>query len=145
MPIEKHADSHLDHSLTAPHVDFILERFKDRDGFFIETVELPENLESLPSGIWGPSAGDPPVAEEDVFYKVRGTRKCATRAVRRPSRPSRLMTVIAGPHDGRPCVLFTAYGGPCAPREPGDPGISSWDDIVKARAFWAEHALSEDV
>lgn len=57
----------------------------------------------------------------------------------RAPRQVRTVTVIAGPHDGQPCVLFTAFGGPLAPQEPGDPGCKDPD---ASRAFWAEHALS---
>lgn len=74
---------------------------------------------------------------------------------------SRLVTVIAGPHTACPaggactgatcadydshvehaCVLYTAYGGPQAPREPGDPSIKSWEELVASREFWSQHAL----
>jgi len=39
-------------------------------------------------------------------------------------------------------VLYTAYGGPVAPREPFD---RSLDEEAKAESekFWAEHALAE--
>ncbi len=64
--------------------------------------------------------------------------------VARPNRPTRTLTVIAGPSDGKACVLYTSYGGPCAPREPGDPGIPNWEGVQEARAFWAEHALAAE-
>lgn len=61
----------------------------------------------------------------------------------RPSRQTRLLTVIAGPHEGDGCVLYTAHGGPAAPREPWDPSLN--DDaaaLEESRAFWSVHALS---
>ena len=46
------------------------------------------------------------------------------------------MTIVCGPHDGHDFVLFTAYGGPQAPREPFE------DKSPEARKFWEEHALA---
>jgi hypothetical protein len=57
--------------------------------------------------------------------------------IARPCRPSRLVTIVCGPHDGA-LVLFTAYGGPEAPREPAD------DPSEKSRDFWSVHALAAD-
>ena len=33
-----HKDSHLDHALTSQQIAYLLETFKERAGFFIETV-----------------------------------------------------------------------------------------------------------
>jgi hypothetical protein len=38
------------------------------------------------------------------------------------------------------CVLYTAYGGPSAPQEPGDPGCK---DVEVSTAFWRQHALAK--
>ena len=56
------------------------------------------------------------------------------------------MTVVAGPHDGHPCVLYTAYGGPIAPREPWDPALTDTlgIDLAASLTFWREHALSKE-
>ena len=144
--------SHLDHGLLPMQVEYIQTRFADRTAFFIETVELPYGLGTVACNLMGPVTGCPPVLEEDVEYRVRGTRKCASRVIpiNRVTLPStRLVTVIAGPagpEDGldheEPCVLYTAYGGPQAPREPGDLNIRSWEELEASRAFWAEHALA---
>lgn len=37
------------------------------------------------------------------------------------------------------CILYTAFGGPAAPQEPGDPGCK---DVDAAKKFWADHALA---
>ena len=37
------------------------------------------------------------------------------------------------------CILYTAFGGPATPQEPGDPGCK---DVEAATKFWAEHALA---
>lgn len=134
-------DSHIDHNLTEAQVAFIADKFANHQIFFIETFELPEELGTVESALHGPIVGDEPVPEAEVHYIIRGNRKCASRMVKRPVRQMRTVTVIAGPHEGK-CILYTAYGGPCAPREPGDTGLSSWEQIVEAREFWAKHALS---
>lgn len=136
------SESHLDHNLSDAHVAWLLERFKDRAGFFIETVTLPDDLGEVDCGLYGPIMGDTFVPEEEVTYAVRGNRKCASRMVNRPVRKTRVLTVIAGPSNGFECVLYTSYGGPSAPREPGDSGIDSWNGIEASREFWDEHALS---
>ncbi len=38
------------------------------------------------------------------------------------------------------CVLYTAFGGPLAPQEPGDPACK---DAEASAAFWREHALAK--
>lgn len=143
MPLEIHPESHLDHNLSPAHVEWLLQKFADRDGFFVGTFSIPDHLPLLTCGLHGPAVGDPPVPENEVTYEVRKGRKCATRVVERELVPTRLVTIVAGPHDGKPCVLYTSYGGPEAPREPGDPSLSTWEDVQKSRAFWAEHALSK--
>ncbi len=136
----RHRDSHVDHDLTEAQLRHLLDRFADRGAFFLETVELPEDLGTVPCGLWGPVMGDPPIGEEQVSYQRRGNRAWASRLVERPTRPTRLVTVIAGPHDGAPCVLYTAFGGPPAPQENGDPGCK---DPAASAAFWREHALAK--
>lgn len=137
--------SHMDHGLTDGHVEWVLRRFARKNAFFAETVQLPANLPAVMSGIYGPIAGDLPVLEQEVHYTIRGSRHCATRVVNLPMRPTNMLTVIAGPGKDGPCVLYTAYGGPLAPREPGDTSIPSWEEVLEARDFWRVHALSVDV
>ena len=133
--------SHLDHGLHVSVVAHIAERFADRDAFFIETFELPAELPSANSGLHGPLVGDAPVSDVEVWYEVRGTRQGPTRFCPRPLRVTRLVTVVAGPHEGEPCVLYTAYGGPQAPREPWDTSLTP-AQVVESQEFWATHALS---
>lgn len=116
----KHPDSHLDHDLSEPQINYLLAHFADRDTFFIETITLPTDLGTVPCALYGPVMGDLPVSEPEVTYAKRGTREWPSRLIDRPARPQRAVTVIAGPHDGHPCVLYTAFGGPAAPQEPGD-------------------------
>ncbi len=131
--------SHLDHNLTSDHLAFIREKFGDRSAFFLETIELPDNLSSLPCNLHGPATGGAAVPEDEVHYAVRGDRKGPSRLCRREPVTVRTMTVIGGVHEGA-CILFTAYGGPCAPREPWDETLSP-EGRAEAQSFWAEHAL----
>ncbi len=139
-------DSHLDHGLTRIDVrlNWLLELFAGADAFFLKTLEIPAHMEGLRSALYGPLVGDLPISENAVRYTVRGARKCASRVVSLPTRETRLITVIAGPSGDKPCVLYTAYGGPAAPREPGDPDIKTWEELEKSRVFWAGHALAKD-
>ncbi len=75
-----------------------------------------------------------------VVRGLRGSRTTPSRLALgvSPAYTSEL-TVVVGPHDGGP-VVYTAYWGEPAPREPGDPSL---DDAGRAESeeFWAEHAL----
>lgn len=172
----KHTASHLDHNLSAAQLAFLFERFAERDAFFIETLTFPRELGTVPCGLYGPLMGDPPIAESEMTYGVRGTREWSSRILDLPARDQHEVTVIAGPHEetcarcggagswqslaipdpGGPayytcsscggvgkikhaCVLYTAFGGPLAPQEPGDPGCK---DVEASRRFWSEHALA---
>jgi hypothetical protein len=165
----KHSDSHVDHGLSAAQIRYLLERFADRDSFFIETLTLPRDLGTVPCGLYGPTMGDPPISDAEVTYARRGTRTWDSRLISLPARDQHEVTVIAGPHeeecarcsaaagawnllhrascpdcDGtqkikHTCVLYTAFGGPSAPQEPGDPGCK---DPATSAVFWREHALA---
>lgn len=144
MALKIGKDSHLDHGLTFEQMAWVKERFKEQDGFFIETVELPKDLGTVQNALYGPKCGDEPVSDDDVKYAIRGNRSCASRLVDRPARPTNKLTVIAGPHGDDKCVLYTAFGGELSPKEPGDLTIESWGEIQESRQFWAEHALSSE-
>jgi len=137
--------SHVDHGLTSDQLAWALEQVADRTSFFIQTLLLPEHLGVVECNLVGPALGMPPVPEDEVRYIIRGTRKCVSRVLRvlREKPVTREVTIIAGeivPNSGM-IVLFTAYGGPCAPREPGDTSIPTWEEVQTSRAFWSEHAL----
>lgn len=141
MSIEIIAESHTDH-VTEAHLAFIRERFADRDGFFIETVELPPELPALRCDLHGPEAGSEAVTDAEARMERRPGREWDSRVCDREPTETRQMTVIAGPHGESPVVLFTAFGGPCAPREPSDPDIASEEERERSEAFWRLHALS---
>jgi hypothetical protein len=132
-------ESHLDHGLRPSHIDLIRERFAGRDAFFIATIQIPSELASVPCGLHGPEMGDEPVADSECTLVVRDGRRGESRLCDRRPRDARSITVIAGPYLGDPCVLFTAYGGPLAPKEPWD---AAPHEFEASKAFWAQHALS---
>lgn len=133
-------ESHLDHNLTFGHLKLILETFGTSEGFSIQTLELPPGLE-LPCGLHGPIMGDMPVSADEVVLGHRGNRTTVSRLVVRGTRPWSTATVIMGPDDRGQTVLYTVYGGPVAPREPDDAGLSEIERL-ESQAFWADHALS---
>jgi hypothetical protein len=137
--MQRHADSHLDHGLTPAQVAYLMDRFASRGSFFAKTIELPIELGTVPCGLYGPMMGDMPVNDTECTNEVRGERSYASRMVNRPTRETRQVSVIAGPHGDLPCVLYTAFGGPIAPQEPGDPGCR---DIKASVPFWEDHALA---
>ena len=137
----RHSESHVDHVPEAV-IAHVLERFKDRDGFFIATFELPADLPTLDNALYGPACGDPPVPEAEVTYALRPGRPYPSRLVNRPVRPTRTCSVVAGPHGGQSCVLFTVFGGPVSPREVQDCTRPN-PDLTQSEVFWAEHALAQ--
>ena len=136
--LEKHAESHLDHNLSEEVITYILDKFQDRDSFFIESLDLPAELGQVPCALYGPIMGDEAVTEDEVEYVTRGDRPYKSRMVRRPSRPTSKVTVIAGPHGVARCIFYTAFGGPLAEKECGDPSA----DAEKSKDFWSTHALA---
>jgi hypothetical protein len=143
MPLVLHAESHVDHGLTEDQRIYIMDHFRGKDGFFAETITLPEFLDTVPCSLYGPSMGDTDISEASVYYAKRGTRSYPSRLVSLPVRYTRLVTVIAGPHDNLPCVLYTAFGGPVAPKEPADPNLKEHEKAASIE-FWSKHALSAD-
>ena len=75
MSIKRHKDSHLDHSLTEAQVEFVLGLSAKEGELTIQTVELPEELGTVPCGLFGPCMGDAPVSDSEVTMEVRGNRK----------------------------------------------------------------------
>lgn len=152
MPLTIHSDSHLDHGLPEPVRQALPGLFTDRAGFFIATVDLRTvpGLEAVrvPVALVGPANGDKPVPEYEVEYRHRGGRGYNSRMLKPGYNKPRnthttLVTVIAGPRDGQDCVLYTAFGGPLAPKEPDDPTLAPADREASV-AFWKDHALADN-
>ncbi len=138
-------ESHLDHGLTKAQVEHVAHKFRDRKSFFTEEINLGEaGLGTVPCALHGPAMGDEPIGDDDVVYLKREGRLGTTRFIDREPRMVGTVTVIAGPDGDEPCVLYTAFGGPLAPREPADPDMQL-KDVEESKAFWAEHALSKSV
>lgn len=139
--------SHLDHGLTPAHLDWLQEQVRDRDGFYILTLDLPPELPQLQSALRGPAVGDAPIPESEVTWEKRGDRAYNSRLTEMGTVPTRKVTLIAGPHkeeDGREwtCLLYTAFPGPLAPKETLDPTLKP-EEREASESFWAEHALSK--
>lgn len=142
------SEAHLDHELDASQLHYLLECLADRvdvglvvlssEQPTILTVDLSPWVGKASCALYGPIMGDAPVT--DAFMQRRGDRAGESRMVRAPLREVRQASIVVGPHKGR-TVVYTAFGGPVAPREPWDPSL---DDSGRAEseAFWAEHALA---
>jgi hypothetical protein len=78
--------SHVDHGVPVGTLQYALEYFANRDKFFAEVIHLPDGFPGVPSGLYGPLAGDDPVEERDVRYIVRLGRRCSSRMVERVDR-----------------------------------------------------------
>jgi len=133
-------DSHLDHSLNAEQSAWVAKQIEPLEGFSITTLQLPEALGSVPCGLYGPTMGDAAIEDREVTMEVRGGRPGPSRLLDRPARPTQTVTMIVGPHEGE-TILYTAFGGPAAPREPWDPGLDAAGK-AESEGFWATHALT---
>lgn len=133
--------SHLDHGLSPEQVAYITDLFKERTGFFVECIELPLELGTVYCGLYGPKMGDAPIPSIDITMEPRAPREYPSRIVARPARPTRELTVVAGPHEAEPCVLYTAYAGPAAPQEPDDPRLGE-AGRYESIDFWSQHGLA---
>ena len=80
------------------------------------------------------------IPEEECRMEIRGGRKGPSRMTSRDPRPTRTLTVIGGPYEGE-TILYTAFGGPVAPREPFEFEYGT-EDYKASVAFWSQHALS---
>lgn len=130
--------SHIDHGLSLAQISYLTNRFAGAAGFFIEELELPVELGTVPCGLIGPITGFAPMREEDTFLGKRGTRTYDSRLTKKyDTFPTLVVTVIAGPDpdEGEPCILYTAFGGPKAHKEPGELQLQR-EAIEKARSTY---------
>jgi len=120
------------------NVEFKVGETKD-DPFVIATVTLDKDFGKLPCDLRGPIVGDDPIGEGSVTYANRpgvSYRTWTSRLCDMPPLGSDLVTVIAG-GDG----IISAFVGPLAAQEVGDPGAF---DADASADFWAVHALSSE-
>ena len=155
--------THLDHGLKKPQLSYILascggtlyEEAKQNNNAV--TIDLPQELGDVWCGLYGPIMDDEPVGEV-VYYETRGNREWKSRLVDRPPRRVDYVTAIIMPEwqvkQGSPPApdsllvvdwyLITAYGGPPAPREPGDPSLpKDSPEMAASIEFWRYHALAD--
>jgi hypothetical protein len=140
----------LDTELTVGQLEYIKSQLEGRKSDFRHTIELPEGLGTVPVPIAGPVFGGHPVPECDVFYVTLWNNTWASRIVpdANSSRArmtyvkprTRLLRVTATYEDGH-MVLRDVSPGPVLPKEPGDTGISSWEELLESRKFWSQHAV----
>lgn len=133
--IKIHKDSHLDHGLTDAHLEWVCGLLVEVDDKpVVSTLRFPDHLPPLPCAL---HSGVP---EGEAFYEVRGDRNGKSRMCRRENYMTRVITLVTGHHDGQDGVLFTAYGGPEAKREPWDVPDGT-PERCESESFWSTHAL----
>jgi len=139
-------ESHVDHFAAlslqdkATIVATIMAAFKERplvEGFQLFTIEGPF---PLPCELVGPVMGQESVPESLVRYEARKGREWPSRLTQGEPVLTTKLTIVVGPHNGYPHVLYTAYPGLPAPREPQDPSLKP-EEVEESRAFWSTHAL----
>ena len=137
--------AHDDHPMSDEQLDWIQTHPEiaklDVGTFICDVFELPKELGTMPSALYGPDAGDEPVTEEEVTYVVRGQRGEESRMIDKPVRRAKNVCVIG--LVGK--VAFTLYGTQSSkpsPREPWDKGFATEEEKQEAEKFWSEHALS---
>jgi hypothetical protein len=138
---------HSDHGITKMQIEFIQQNrdlLELPDGTFIKKIiELPKNIGTAESSLYGPESGDKPVMEREVFYIRRGKRNGATRMIDKPKRLVKKICVI-GIRNG---IAFTMYGtnsNKPSPMEIWDKKFKylSYNEQEEIRKFWNEHAIS---
>jgi hypothetical protein len=130
---------HADHGISNDLILSAVMRLKPEEGFSALTLELEEAC--VMSALYGPKAGDGPVTDAEVDMVKRSEDRPPSRMVDKPKRPSSKLTVV-GVRSGEAATIYTAYGGPLAPREPGDASMTTDAEKAESAAFWAEHALA---
>lgn len=140
MALTIHNDSHMDHGVSTDIINYVLELYKDKDAFFLETIDVPAEFGTVPCGLYGPLMGDEEITDDMVEMVTRGERPFPSRMIDRPMRQVDKLTVIAGPYEDQACVVYTMFGGPVAPKEPS-PDLNE-DEMVSSKEFWSKHALS---
>ena len=143
-------DSHMDHAMSEAQRDYALSKIRSGQAevvvgeagpaFFIARVELPAELGKVPCALRGPIVGDAPIENTYDAVRVFGgkERPNTSRMTLLPPVDSSILTaIIVGGN------LVTLYGGPLAPKEPGDPYLTE-GEREESEAFWAEHALSAE-
>jgi hypothetical protein len=139
---------HKDHGITDAqwkHILYVLGN-SGLVGFFILQVDIPKELGTVPCSIYGPVMGDVPVPDSEVQMMKRTEDRPPDRMTNKPQRQVGYVQVI-GTYESDPVamdaetVIYTCYGGPLAPRNPLEPGLSEKDKLDSEK-FWSQHALA---
>ena len=142
---------HTDHDINRAQLSHIVDQVGNEAGFFIKQVTLPEELGTVPCGLWGPAMGDDPIEASLVNNAFRGDRPWTDRVFLQSTLagvPTKFQTrevdyvQIIGTAEGDTVTVFTVYGGPLAPQNPEDP---SCEDVEASTKFWSQHALVADM
>lgn len=139
-------NTHLDHGIPLGWLEEVAGCMDNDAPFVVQTFEVPWEVDCILHL---------DVPESEVFYQKRGTRGYTSRCTERPARKVKTVTVLGGKGE-----VWTAFGGPLAPREPGDSyftphlkyGVMGYvveDEKIQAEyrasvAFWAKAALSQE-
>jgi len=134
---------HADHSMDSRSLTWCLAQVQPM-GFFLQTFTIPSDHKSAVNALWGPACGDEAVV--GTLLRREG-RNYDDKMIDRPTRPSRLVTVI-GVKEQDGFTVFTAHGGPAAEkneqqvRQEFADGKCTQEDVDRVTAFWKDHALS---
>ena len=154
MGFEVVQESHVDHGLNLAVLSW-LQRAALADlqalpagQVLVKSYELPKHGQALglPSALrcqlHGPVVGEAAVGDDEASHLVRAGRSYPSRVCAREPSSTRLVTLIVGPHGDLARALYTAFPGPLAEKEPGDPTLTTEEDRRRSLAFWSKHALS---
>ena len=144
---------HDDHPITFDHMEWIQthpELLKESKGtFVVKLLTLPEGMERVQSALYGPSAGDPVITEDEVVYQKRiicdecsNSRKGYSRMIDRPTRPANNIVVI-GIIGVKAITIYGTQASSPSPKEDWDSACSDNVDSYRlSKEFWSMHALS---
>lgn len=113
------------------------------EGYFAISLELPDHMGQADYGLYGPSVGDLPVLEAEVFYGDTTGTGMMERLVDRPLRKTSTLQVV-GTRTGDVFRILTVYGGPALPACPSDETPSDKAN-TPVREWWSVHALSSQL
>ena len=139
---------HADHDMPQSVIDWAFTHpdiMRIEPGQFVSVcLDLPVDLASVPSALYGPEAGDSPVADNEVTLEIRGNRKGPSRLIDKPHRPARRVAVI-GIRGGWCFTMYGTQASEPSPREPWDASLkeAGEQELKASQEFWASHALAK--
>ena len=144
---------HDDHNVNLDHLAFVQthpELLKEEHGkFVVKLFTIPKNMEAIPSALYGPSAGDSIIPDEDVIYQKRvicdacgNKRRGYSRMIDMPTRPARNIVVV-GIIGVKAITIYGTQANAPSPKEDWDSACSdSVENYKYSKEFWSMHALS---